>query len=83
MALLGDHGFLHRHGVEKAARDARLTQIYQVTNQINPLAIIEGQPGARVQDRRLLHPIEHPNPLSKANCKFPGTGLICKSFKIH
>ena len=52
MALLGDHGFLHCHGVEKAARDARLTQIYEGTNQINRLAIIEGQLGAefRVED---------------------------------
>lgn len=43
MALMGDHGFLHCHEVEKAARDARLTQIYEGTNQINRLAIIEGQ----------------------------------------
>ncbi len=43
MALMEDHGFLHCHGVEKAARDARLTQIYEGTNQINRLAIIEGQ----------------------------------------
>lgn len=52
MALLGDHGFLHCHGVEKAARDARLTQIYEGTNQINRLAIIEGQLGAefRIED---------------------------------
>ncbi len=46
MAILGDHGFLHCHGVEKAARDARLTQIYEGTNQINRLAIVEGQLGA-------------------------------------
>ncbi len=46
MALMEDHGFLHCHGVEKAARDARLTQIYEGTNQINRLAIIEGQLGA-------------------------------------
>jgi alkylation response protein AidB-like acyl-CoA dehydrogenase len=46
MELLGDHGYLHGHGVEKAARDARLTQIYEGTNQINRLAIFESQQGA-------------------------------------
>ncbi len=49
MVLLGDHGFLHSHGVEKAARDARLTQIYEGTNQINRLAIVEGQLGAEFE----------------------------------
>ena len=44
--LLGDHGTLHKNGVEKAARDARLAQIYEGTNQINRLAIFEGQLGA-------------------------------------
>jgi alkylation response protein AidB-like acyl-CoA dehydrogenase len=43
MELLGDHGYLHGHGVEKAARDARLAQIYEGTNQINRLAVFEGQ----------------------------------------
>jgi alkylation response protein AidB-like acyl-CoA dehydrogenase len=43
MEILGNHGFLHRYGVEKAWRDARLTQIYEGTNQINRLAIIEDQ----------------------------------------
>ena len=46
MDLLGNHGFLHGHGIEKAARDARLTQIYEGTNQINRLAIFESQTGA-------------------------------------
>jgi len=41
MELLGDHGYLHHHLVEKTYRDARLTQIYEGTNQINRLAIIE------------------------------------------
>jgi len=45
MELLGDHGYLHSNSVEKAARDARLTQIYEGTNQINRLAIIESQTG--------------------------------------
>ena len=50
--LMGSYGFLHCQEAEKAARDARLTQIYQGTNQINPLAIIEGQLGAefRIED---------------------------------
>ncbi|MBI2567324.1 MAG: acyl-CoA dehydrogenase family protein [Candidatus Schekmanbacteria bacterium] len=42
MALLGEQGYLRQHGVEKAARDARLTQIYEGTNQINRLAVFEG-----------------------------------------
>ncbi|MBW1781579.1 MAG: acyl-CoA/acyl-ACP dehydrogenase [Deltaproteobacteria bacterium] len=46
MELLGDHGYLHSQGVEKAARDVRLTQIYEGTNQINRLAIFESQLGA-------------------------------------
>jgi alkylation response protein AidB-like acyl-CoA dehydrogenase len=48
MALLGDHGTLHAQGVEKAARDARLTLIYEGTHQINLLAIVEGQTGAEL-----------------------------------
>ena len=46
MTLLGDHGYVHGHRVEKAARDARLTQIYEGTNQINRLAVFESQLGA-------------------------------------
>ncbi|MBN1852595.1 MAG: acyl-CoA/acyl-ACP dehydrogenase [Pirellulales bacterium] len=41
MELLGNHGVLHQNHVEKQFRDARLTQIYEGTNQINRLAIIE------------------------------------------
>ncbi len=41
MELLGNHGVLHRNYVEKHFRDARLTQIYEGTNQINRLAVIE------------------------------------------
>lgn len=41
MELMGDHGYLHGHGVEKALRDSRLNQIYEGTNQINRLALIE------------------------------------------
>jgi len=43
MDLLGNHGFLHHQRVEKHFRDARLTQIYEGTNQINRLAIMEDQ----------------------------------------
>ncbi|MDH7553725.1 MAG: acyl-CoA dehydrogenase family protein [Spirochaetota bacterium] len=43
MAIMGDAGIYHEYGVEKALRDARLTQIYEGTNQINRYAIIEHQ----------------------------------------
>lgn len=43
MELLGNHAVLHKNRVEKAFRDARLTQIYEGTNQINLLAVIEDQ----------------------------------------
>jgi alkylation response protein AidB-like acyl-CoA dehydrogenase len=41
MDLLGNHAVRHDLGVEKAYRDARLTQIFEGTNQINRLAMIE------------------------------------------
>ena len=41
MELLSNHGVLHDHLVEKHFRDVRLTQIYEGTNQINRLAVIE------------------------------------------
>lgn len=41
MDLLGNHALLHSSRVEKAWRDARLTQIFEGTNQINRLAMIE------------------------------------------
>jgi len=43
MEIMGDQGVAHEWGVEKALRDARLTQIYEGTNQINRYAIIEHQ----------------------------------------
>jgi alkylation response protein AidB-like acyl-CoA dehydrogenase len=41
MDLLGNHAVLHEGRVEKVFRDARLTQIFEGTNQINRLAVIE------------------------------------------
>ncbi len=41
MDLLGNHAVLHGAGAEKLFRDARLTQIFEGTNQINRLAVIE------------------------------------------
>lgn len=43
MELMGDHGYVHSNGVERAMRDVRLTQIYEGTNQINRLAFFEHQ----------------------------------------
>jgi len=41
MELFSQHGTLHRNFVEKHYRDARLNPIYEGTNQINRLAVIE------------------------------------------
>lgn len=43
MDLLGNHAVLHEERAEKALRDVRLTQIFEGTNQINRLAIIEDE----------------------------------------
>ncbi len=43
MELMGDAGYIQSNGVERAMRDSRLTQIYEGTNQINRLAIMEHQ----------------------------------------
>ena len=39
--LMGDHGYVHANSVERLWRDSRLTQIYEGTNQINRLSLIE------------------------------------------
>jgi alkylation response protein AidB-like acyl-CoA dehydrogenase len=41
MDLLGNHALLHHERVEKIYRDARLTQIFEGTNEINRLSVIE------------------------------------------
>ena len=41
MDLIGNHSLLHANRVEKAFRDARLPIIFEGTNQINRLAVIE------------------------------------------
>ncbi len=43
MELVGDYGYVNEYGIEKTLRDARLTQIYEGTNQVNRLALIEWQ----------------------------------------
>ena len=43
MDLLGSHALLHGNRLEKVYRDCRLTQIFEGTNQINRLAVIEDQ----------------------------------------
>ena len=41
MELMGDDGYLHNNNTERFWRDVRLTQIYEGTNQINRLGIVE------------------------------------------
>ena len=40
--VLGGNGYMREYGVEKLLRDAKLTQIYEGTNQINRFEIVEG-----------------------------------------
>ncbi len=49
MELMGDQAYLRTSGVERALRDVRLTQIYEGTNQINKLALIEQQWEAEIK----------------------------------
>lgn len=39
--VLGGNGYMHEFGVEKLLRDAKLTQIYEGTNQMNRLELVE------------------------------------------
>jgi len=41
MDLLAEHGTLHENRLEKIFRDVRLTRIFEGTNQINQLSLIE------------------------------------------
>lgn len=41
MDLLGDHGCAHEARIERIARDVRLTRIFEGTNQINRLSLME------------------------------------------
>jgi len=41
MDLLADHGGKHENKLEKIFRDVRLTRIFEGTNQINRLSMIE------------------------------------------
>lgn len=41
MELLADHGGSHEHQLDKIFRDVRLTRIFEGTNQINRLALVE------------------------------------------
>jgi alkylation response protein AidB-like acyl-CoA dehydrogenase len=48
MEIMGDHGYMHANGVERLWRDSRLTLIYEGTNQVNRLAVIEHQWDAEI-----------------------------------
>lgn len=41
LALMAEHGLERAHGMEKLLRDVRLTRIFEGTNQINRLGVIE------------------------------------------
>lgn len=45
MDLLADHGALHENRIERVFRDVRLTRIFEGTNQINRLSVIEDWQG--------------------------------------
>ncbi|RAN45195.1 acyl-CoA dehydrogenase [Herbaspirillum rubrisubalbicans] len=45
MDLLADHGALHEQRIERIFRDVRLTRIFEGTNQINRLSLIEDWQG--------------------------------------
>lgn len=49
--IMGGHGYIRDHGVEKLLRDAKLTQIYEGTNQINRFEIMESVESERATQR--------------------------------
>jgi alkylation response protein AidB-like acyl-CoA dehydrogenase len=53
--LLADHGGLHEQRLEKILRDVRLTRIFEGTNQINRLALIEDWPHQRLAEPATDH----------------------------
>jgi alkylation response protein AidB-like acyl-CoA dehydrogenase len=46
--IVGLEGMSHRFGIEKCFRDAKLTQIYEGTNQINRLELFDGEIGSMI-----------------------------------
>lgn len=57
--VYGGHGYIHEHGVEQYARDARIAQIYEGTNGIQALDLVGrkmGQGFGRLL-RRFFHPV--------------------------
>ncbi len=49
LAILAEHGMAKHQGMEQVLRDLRLTRIFEGTNQINRLALIEDMPLAGSQ----------------------------------
>ncbi|MBT7696102.1 MAG: hypothetical protein HN737_01690, partial [Desulfobacterales bacterium] len=44
--IVGLEGMSYKYGIEKCFRDAKLTQIYEGTNQANKLEFFNGEIGA-------------------------------------
>jgi alkylation response protein AidB-like acyl-CoA dehydrogenase len=60
MQIFGGHGYIRDNGVERLARDARITQIYEGANGIQALDLVGrkmGQDTGRLL-RRFFHPLE-------------------------
>ncbi len=51
MDLLGENGFVYQTRLEKVMRDVRLTRIFEGTNQINRLSLIEDWQAQLLDDR--------------------------------
>ncbi len=50
--IVGLEGLANEHGLEKYFRDAKVTQIYEGTNQVNRLDIFNHEIGEQIQDWR-------------------------------
>jgi len=46
--IVGLEGMSHRFGIEKCFRDAKLTQIYEGTNQVNRIELFNGEIGSMI-----------------------------------